>query len=40
MDARMPPNPLAEFAALEIHLPEDWWRAELGLHTLLFVYVK
>jgi len=38
MDARMPPNPLAEFAALEAHRPEDQWTAELELHTPLFVY--
>ena len=40
MDARMLPNPLAEFAALEAHQPEDQWTAELGIHTPLFVYAK
>jgi hypothetical protein len=40
MDARMPPNPLAEFAALEAHRPEGQWTAELGIHTPLFVYAK
>ena len=40
MDARTLPNPLAEFAARETHLPEDSWTAELGLHTPLFVYAK
>jgi hypothetical protein len=40
MDARMLPNPLAEFAALEAHLQEDQWTAELGIHTPLFVYAK
>ena len=36
----MPPNPLVEFAALEAHLSEEQWTAELGLHNLLFVYAK
>jgi hypothetical protein len=39
-DARMPPNPLAEFAALEGHLPEDQWTAELGPRNPQFVYAK
>ena len=40
MDARMLPNPLAEFAALEAHRPEGQWTTELGLHTPRFVYAE
>ena len=38
--ARMPPNPLAEFATLEAHRLEDLWIPEPGLHTPLSVYAK
>jgi hypothetical protein len=40
MGARMLPNPLAEFAALEAHRPEAQWTPELGLHNPLFVYAE
>ena len=40
MGARMLPNPLAEFAALEAHRPEGQWTTEPGLHNPLFVYAE